>query len=290
MTYDIEYYSGMNIPNRLEGLARDVFLTNWEYMHQAFGDNVEFERLAYQTLLCSQTVDYLYAKPEPVSYVRGTRPILDKVVDEVCAGCNTDREKALALLSFIRDLRLKVDGRDYFYGGTEEELIKKGERYCERVARLMVALCEIAGMPGRIIFHLTTGHLTNEIYLEDGWAYFDPRFGMFCVDENNHLMSVNDIINCPSMIYNQPQWVYDYYSPEYGMEYKLKRNYDRYLCKKEVQLYGDYSLCHADRYHFNWMPSIIYPVKKRDDAHRKYQAAIENYYSSDQYIDGVYAK
>jgi len=289
MKYPLELYTGLHIADRLLPEAREVYLSNWEYMHLAFGNNVEFERLSAQILFCPDTEEFLYQKPAPVSYKRGSRPLLEKTVEKVCAGCASDREKVLAILVFIRDLRLKVDGRDYFYGGTEEELIKKGERYCERVARLMVSLCEIAGIPGRIVFHLTTGHLTNEIWLEDGWAYFDPRFGMLYVDENGRFLSVREIVADPDVIYRQPQWVYDYCSPELGFEFKQKQNYERYLSKKEVQLYANYSLSDADRYHFEWMPSSVYPIKERDEAHRRYVNAIDAYYASDLYKDGVYA-
>ena len=52
-------------------------------------------------------------------------------------------DKALALMRFCRDAHLEA-GRepshdDYVYGGTEEELIAKGEWLCEGLSRLYVA-------------------------------------------------------------------------------------------------------------------------------------------------------
>ena len=176
----IRMCTGENITARLQYPANELYANMLRHMQAAFGDNVEYERLKKQVLFCPETEEYLYQTPQPVKYRRGMRPTLDAIVDEVIAGCETERQKVLAILAYIRDLRLKYRkfGRDIdFYGGTEEEQIKKGERMCERVARLMTALCEIAGLPGRIIFHVSTGHVTNEIFVEGGWAYFDPRYG-----------------------------------------------------------------------------------------------------------------
>ena len=169
---------------------------------------MEFERLAEQVLYCSSTRSYLYAnKPESVKYVKGSRPYLEKIVYDICKGCNTDREKVLAILVYVRDLHKKVGGVDYFYGGTEEELIKKGEWFCERVSRLMVGLCEIAGFPGRIIFHIAAGHLTVEIFFEGKWGYFDPRCGMFYMDGQNRFLSVAEILEHRAIISKQNECI-----------------------------------------------------------------------------------
>ena len=166
---DINAYTGKNIADRLDGIEKECYLAAWEWMEYAWGANVEFQRLHSQVLLCDETRERLYGGDEPkLRYVRGSRPALDKIGDEICQGLQTEREKVLAILCYIRDMHKKVGGADYFYGGTEEELIKKSEWFCERVARVMVALCETQGIVGRIVFHIGAGHLTNEIYLEGG--------------------------------------------------------------------------------------------------------------------------
>lgn len=280
-----DQYTGLHIAHRLSGYANELFLTSWDYMHKAFGDNVEFELLADMTLLCNKTKEYLYQKPGKTAYVRGLRPALDNIVDTVCKDACTEREKVLALFAFVRDLHLKSGRCDYFYGGTEEEQIKKGEFLCERVSRLMVALCEVAGIPARIVFHLVTGHVITEIYLEENWSYFDPRFGVFFVDENNKFLSVLEIREKPEVIYRQPQWVLDYFNPD--DPYDLNECHDRYLSKKEIQLYGEYSLTHADRYHYEWMPSAVFPMKERDEAADKYHTLTEQYFTNGFYADSM---
>jgi len=285
---NIEKYMGINIAGCLEGSARNLYLKNLAYMHEAFGDNVEYERHADQVLYCAQTRDYIYRKPEKPTYMAGSRPILEHAVKEACQGCSTDKEKVLALMAYIRDLKKKSSGYDYFYGGTEEDLIKKGERFCERVARLMVGLCEINAIPARTVWHLSGGHLTTEVYVDGKWGYIDPRFGLFYLDEKGQLMSVEEIVANPDVIFNQPEWVYECGSDEYSVEFMQKQNYEMYLAKREIQMYASYSLADAGKYHFEWLPSAAFPVPARDAAYREYADARMAYFDDEElYCDGV---
>ena len=250
---DISQYTGIRIADVLSGRFRDVYKACWDYMRCAFGENVEFERLSRQILLCLETEAYLYQEPDqPVRYVFRSRPVLEQVVGEVTAKACNDRERVLAILRFVRDLYLKVDGEDYFYGGTEEDLIKKGEWFCERVSRLMVALCEVAGYHGRIVFHVTAGHLTSEIFFDGRWAYIDPRCGLFYVNDANQFLSVRDVMQNREVIYQQPKWVEAYHSPYWSYAFRQHRNYHFCLNPSEIQCYGPYSLMDYDQYHFNW--------------------------------------
>lgn len=277
----IRKYTGSNIAKTLGGDAEILYNACMEYMHAAFGDNVEYQRLENQILLCDETRDFLYSAPERVKYTKGTRPVLDKIVNDLCKDAVSEREKVLAILVFIRDLRLKFDGLDFFYGGTEEELIKKGERYCERVARLMVALCEVAGIPGRIVFHLQ-GHITSEIYLDSKWSYFDPRFGVFFVDDKECILSVDELVHNHEIMHHQPQWVLDFVSPELikaSLPDAYSQRHTKYFEPIELQCMEYYSLTHAERYNFEWMPNYEYKGNpKREEAHARYVEAIKNYY------------
>ena len=251
---NIEKYKGLNIADQLEGTARECYIACWEWMKYAWGNNVEFERMSDHILLCDETYDYLYTNSAPkVRYVRGTRPVLEKIVDEVCKDCKSEREKVLAILSYIRDMHKKVGGADYFYGGTEEDLIKKSEWFCERVARVMAGLCEIAGMPVRIVFHVAGGHVTNEIYLEGKWSYFDPRWGSFFMDGNKFL-SVDEIVNNREIIHNQSDFVKSYRTDYWAQDYLEHHSYHFYFSPREIQCLGNYSLMDADKYHFEWVP------------------------------------
>ena len=190
--FDITEYQGINILRKLTDPARqEQYYANWQLLRINYGDNVEWQRLKKQTLLCDETREYLYGTPPaPVRYVKGTRPVLEKYVEKIICDCQTNREKVLALMVFCRDLYKKHgSARQMFFGGTEEELIEKGENLCECLGRLMVALCEIAGIPGRIVLHMT-GHITSEVFFENHWNYVDPCYGSVFVDSTDRMLSV----------------------------------------------------------------------------------------------------
>lgn len=274
---NIEDYKGRNIIDRQESdLIKKLFEAGWENMHRSFGDNVEYERMHDEILYCEETHDYLYNSPPPTPrYERGTRPVLEKIVDEVIAGCTTAREKSLALLVYVRDVKKRSGNRDYFYGGTEEELIKKGEKYCERLARLFVALCEIANIPARTVHHVIGGHETSEVYIESGWAFMDPRHALLYVDENDKILSVKELVDNPDKIFDQPQWVEDIASHEFPFKKRQLMNAYCFFCPGERQLYAEYHLSDAPRYHFEWMPSTeAFAVPERDDYYRDVYAPL----------------
>jgi len=269
-TTDIRQYTGENILKVLETEnERNTLYWCREYMHQNYGDNVEYEHMNHQILLCDETREYLYAEPEPVRYRRGMRPVLDQIVDDIIRDCKTEREKVMAILAYVRDLYQEFHGEDIFFGGTEEDLIKKHEWFCERVARLQVGLCEVAGFPGRIVFHIAAGHLTSEIFFEGKWAYMDPRCGLYYLWEDGSFMSVDEIIHNRDRIYQQSQEVYDFHSPYWSVAFRNHRNYHFCLSPLEIQCFTPYSLTDADTYHFNWTLHHE-SMEKADPAHQRY--------------------
>jgi len=253
---NLEPYTGLNILNVLKTDAeKGMYKSNWEQLYLNYGDNVEWQRLRHQVLLCDETRDELYKAPKPVKYVKGTRPYLEKKVNEVVKDCKSDRERVLALMVYIRDLYKSRD-IEYFYGGTEEELIKKCENLCEAVGRLMVALCEVIGIPGRIVMHIS-GHIVSEIYFDNKWAFIDPRAGMFYLDENDRFLSIDELMRDRSYVLNQSDWVKSFVSAQWTYEQRQKANYDHHFAPQELQCFCDYSLMDADEYNFEWKEKSI---------------------------------
>ena len=80
---DINAYKGKNIADRLSGIERECYLAAWDWMEYAWGNNVEFQRLGEQILLCDETRANLYGDAPKCRYIRGTRPYLDKLGDEI---------------------------------------------------------------------------------------------------------------------------------------------------------------------------------------------------------------
>lgn len=248
----IEQYMGEKIPEVLTTKEeKEIYKVNWDQLYINYGDNVEWQRLKKQILLCDETRDYLYAVPSPVKYQKGTRPYLEAVVEKVTKNCTSPREKVLSLLVFCRDL-YKTHDEQLFYGGTEEELIKKGENLCECMGRLMVSLCEICSFPGRIVMQIVGGHIVCEIFLENTWAYFDPRCGMFYLDENNKFLSIDELVKNPHYILEQKDWVRDFVSAKWTYEQRMDRNHNILFSKKELQCFCDYSLMDAPEYDYEW--------------------------------------
>ena len=121
------------------------------------------------------------------------------------------------------------------------------------------------------------GHLTCEAYVDGKWAYFDPRFGLFYLDENERVMSVIELADNPEAILNQPEWVYNYGSHECAYEFMAKRNHDNFLHPRQLQVFGYYTLTDSDKFHYEWMPPHSVPVPERDSLHEVYVAAINRF-------------
>jgi len=250
----IEKYTGIKIAEMLEDFhEKECFLTANSQIHLNYGDNVEYERLKEQVLLCNATREYLYSKPHGLKYIAGNRPELESIVNNICGNCIDKRENVLSLMCYIRDLHKKYDREQLFYGGTEEELIKKGEWLCECVSRLMVALCEIKGIPGRTIFHAFSGHFTTELFFEDKWGYVDPRFGLFYLNKKGMFASVDELVNNRELIWVQNDYVKSFSSEYCNYEYRNHRNFFYCFSPRERQCICHYSLMDKDKYHFDWI-------------------------------------
>jgi Transglutaminase-like enzymes, putative cysteine proteases len=253
---ELEQYMGINITNVIEEAdRREAYLCNWEQMKANYGDNVDFQLRYEQVMLCPETSDFIYNgyTSTQTFYVKGTRPELEGCVERIIMGSNTDREKVMEIMKFCRDLYKKSGNIQLFYGGTEEELIKKGERLCECIGRLMVGLCEIAGIPGRIIMHVIGGHIVSEVYFEGKWAYIDPRFGMFYLMKDGNFASLLDLWNHPEIITAQDEKVKQELSALWTWEKRVEECLKKFFHKKEIIVLNNYSLMQSAKYGYNWI-------------------------------------
>ncbi|MBD3293437.1 MAG: hypothetical protein GF393_10970, partial [Armatimonadia bacterium] len=256
---DIEAYRGLNALRTIVGEDRRLaYLLNYEQLAVNYGQNVEFQLRQEQVILCPQTEEFLYSEFTPLQtrYGPGSRPELEAVVAEKTADCATQTETALALMRFTRDL-YKRDERSggYIYGGTEEQLIAKGERLCETLGRLYVALCEVAGIPGRIVMHDIGGHIAAEVHVDDGWVYVDPRCGVYFRKAAGTLASVRELCDDPSILRAQPQSVKDDVGEQWTWEERVTKCEQRYFDTREINGFQNYSLADADRYRYEQLSS-----------------------------------
>src|SRR5262245_57098402 len=115
-----------------------------------YGENggVDVEIIEGMMILNAKTVDYLYSDFTPVAnrYVPGSRPMLEQLLREVLRPGMGERAKALAIMRRVRDNRdFGLKQPNLFYGGSEEDFLRRGAAMCDEMARLFVCLCQIAG-------------------------------------------------------------------------------------------------------------------------------------------------
>ncbi len=148
-----------------------------------------------------ETAKYLYESytPTEVRYKPGTLPSYEKIVAQYTAGLTNPRDKAVALLTHAMLDKVQhpsippmcVDpGKDR--GVDDEALLASGRAWCNEQARVFARLCQVAGIPARMIFLFRTpvgGHVITEFYADGHWCMADNSW--FCVfpDANGRLMS-----------------------------------------------------------------------------------------------------
>lgn len=253
---DLEAYTGLAATQVLVGdLRQRGYVLNYEQLAVNYGESIEFQLRRRQVLLCPQTVDFLYRQytPPDVRYQPGTRPVLEQTVREVTATCHDQQDKALALMRFCRDLyrkRKHIPFEDYVYGGTEEQLISKGEILCEALGRLFVSLCEVAGIPARIVMHDLGGHICAEARVEGRWGYLDPTTGVYALHPDGTLASTWEIWQDPALLRRQDSGVRADVSKRWTWEERVTKCEQKYFSPQEVIGFENYSL--ADRRRYNY--------------------------------------
>ena len=239
-----------------QGDRREAVRACLAQMDANYNGGVDYQLAAGQTLLCSETAPFLYDRftERKTRYRRGTRPRLEAVVAECTAGRASERDAMLALMRFCRDLYKKNPGRDmfrdkdYIYGGAEEELIEKGEELCECLGRLFVGLCEIAGIPARVVIHNIGGHIVAEALVNNHWAYVDPRAGMYFIKPDKTMASTWELWQTPEILRQQPDHVKADVSDRWSWEERLWKCERMFFHPDEVTGFANYSLADAGRY------------------------------------------
>lgn len=212
--------------------------------------------------LTPETAGALYTHFTPLvqPYTPGTRPFLEAVVREVTAVRASQRDKALALLDWCRDIPLRSPAPNgaLFHGGTEEEVIRKSSDMCNEKARVLGILAQLAGIPSRYIGHMVpiwdyddpqqnTGHGVNELYIEGGWAYFDTS-GKYYVKPDGSLATTWDLIRNPALVDQQPADVLRHIRT--GQD---QSNTRRYFSPTTVHIVVNYLEQDHPRYDYAWV-------------------------------------
>jgi len=147
----------------------------------------------------AETADYLYSDftSPTVTYPRGTRPLLETIVERVCQDLETGRDRAIALVRWRRANYTHVPRCGL---GTEEEIILGGYSMCHDASRTLIALCQVAGLGARMVIGLNaerkSGHTLAEVFVDGRWALFDPTPTLpwaFCRHRDGTFLSAWDL-------------------------------------------------------------------------------------------------
>ncbi|WP_194927007.1 transglutaminase-like domain-containing protein [Catenulispora pinisilvae] len=138
-----------------------------------------------QLRYCPETDGALYP-PHPqrqtLKYEPDSRPVLEAIAARLGGG--TARERAQAAMRWVNvhvvhphhvDERVPPDR-----ALSEEDIVASGAGWCNEQARVLISLCEVGGIAGRLCFvyhdNLRCGHTAVELDLDGRWAFFDPTF------------------------------------------------------------------------------------------------------------------
>lgn len=160
--------------------------------------------------LCPETETYLYTEYTPidVSYIKGSRIKLEACIEEITAGGVSPDERIESIVQFTAELADKVADETIdamIFGGTEEEIIDRGSDWCTDIARVACSLCQVAGVPCRIINlcninEAYNGHVIIEAYRNGKWGAVDSSTAVVYRHPDGSPASTWDLMNQPSLI------------------------------------------------------------------------------------------
>ena len=249
---------------------------NWlERVFAFYGEEggVDVEVLENFLLLNGKSAEYIYSEFTPLvsKYIPGTRPLLENVLSEIMEPDMSDREKALTIMRRCRDNRDNARSAIAFYGGNEEELIKRGAIMCNEISRVFVCLCQIAGLPARLMGAHISGHMMSEVYIDGKWMWVDSMKGMYNFLDDGTPASTWDLMNDPSLFDRQDKKVWEDCRPIAVTDLKEFLEFDKACCqarakgcyfhKEEAVAIGNYFVWDFDKYTYPWVTEAADPVR-----------------------------
>lgn len=159
--------------------------------------------------LCSQTVEYLYSAYTPITlhYEKESRPKLESRVKEIISRCSSIEEIVARITQFVSKLQEKAE-QDFDkvqVGGLEEEIIERGSDWCTDLARVSCVLCQVAGLPARIVTLINikkaySGHEILEVFRNGVWGTVDPTTNVIYRHDNDNPATTWELMNDPKLI------------------------------------------------------------------------------------------
>jgi hypothetical protein len=160
--------------------------------------------------ICASTAPHLYTDytPTDVPYRTGSRPTLEECLCSIVLARSSSEAIVRSIGEFCSHLTEKVAGQkldDALFGGTEEEIIEKGSDWCTDVARVGCVLCQVWGIPARLVMLFDTsraysGHVIVEAYRSHVWGALDPLTNVIYRDRDGTPCTVWKLMNRPQLV------------------------------------------------------------------------------------------
>jgi hypothetical protein len=264
---------------------------------------VDVEVIEGQLLLNETSADYIYSDftPLEIKYEKGSRPLLEQVVNENTDENMNDMEKMLALMRKCRDNRDNKPSSVTFTGGNEEELLKRGAIMCNEIHRVFACLCQISGIPARLMGTHISGHMMSEVYVNSTWMWVDCMKGNYCFNDNGTPASTWDLMQDPEIIDRQTKKVWDDCRPvglsglpeflEWEKAFTQAKIRECYFNPKEATVIGNYYAWDVNKYTFPWRTEAADPVRLENariaEARFREKHGWPDFYANNYLFDGV---
>ena len=194
---NLSAYKGINQFGRAYGimLKSDIHANN----------SVDRTIIENMIRLCDDTKEYLYESytNRQVGQITNLRPELEYFTHKLTNEINSTEDKIIKITSYCSTLGDKIETDnldDMVFGGTEEEIIKRGSNWCTDIARVACIMYQLSGLSSRIIqlfniYQAYSGHVVNEVFRNNTWGVVDPTCGFVYEYLDGTPASAWDIMN-----------------------------------------------------------------------------------------------
>ena len=171
--------------------------------------SVDCELARAMVRLCSETADYLYGAftSLDILYRQGSRPELERVLEQAVPAAGGPEETLSHIVRYTRGLGRHAEQslHKMRIGGTEEQIVARGSDWCTDAARVACVLCQMAGLPCRIVslFDLDkaySGHVIVEAHRAQTWGAADPSTGVVYRRPDGRPATVWDLMRSPTLV------------------------------------------------------------------------------------------
>ncbi len=162
--------------------------------------------------LCAETAPHLYAAPASghSAYGAGTRPALEALLPPRLGVAGEGAKVRGVVMACARIVRAAEAAGpraldDLRFGGPEEAIAARGSDWCTDVARVACRLCQVAGLPARLVFLADTGaaysgHAIIEAWRDGRWGAIDALTGVIYEEAGGRPIGTWDLMNDPELV------------------------------------------------------------------------------------------